>query len=227
MNCIIKLSLQLLMKRQIFTYLKMIVKANFWQFVRKCVLKLCPALCAAKPSLVIYHLSFQLAPDLHAKTYKSLPTPQRTARDQSSWACIVYMSDPMMSSHIFCWFESNDRRKGNGQRQTLIWHTDRPQRGQRKSALTKCQVSGRKCQQVTSQAANGQPAKARHMSPRDLCTGAASSEQQAASTRHQQMPPGTLRGAETFEMATIITSTFSPSDKHETTASNCCQILII
>lgn len=46
---------------------------------------------------------------------------------------------------------------------------------------------------------------------------AASSKQQAASTRHQQMPPGTLRGAETFEMATIITSTFSPSDKHKNT----------
>lgn len=54
----------------------------------------------------------------------------------------------------------------------------------KKRALTKCQVSGRKCQQVTSQAANGQPAKTGHMSPRDLCTGAA--RQQTGSIQHER-----------------------------------------
>lgn len=48
----------------------------------------------------------------------------------------------MMSSHIFCWFESNERSKGNGQRQTLIWHTGRG----RKEGKEKVHWQNVKCQ---------------------------------------------------------------------------------
>lgn len=77
--------------------------------------------------------------------------------------------------------------------------------GEDKKSREKCtdehQVSGRKCQQVTSQAASGQPAKTCHMSPCDLCAAAEESEQTprltglAGTNRNQQESKGTGTGA--------------------------------
>jgi len=72
------------------------------------------------------------------------------------------MSRPMTSAHILCRRISNYGYPKVDKKTKL--------RGGHKNCTDKCQVSGRKCQQVTSQAASGHPAKTCHMSPRrDLC----------------------------------------------------------